>query len=440
MKPTENKVNGRQNPLDGPILLYGAGREAKSTRRFLKNFAPNAQVDVVVDSGPAEINDTFQVPLDTLIAAFGDNKYSMLVRSAGVSIYKREIVTARAAGVIVTSNVNLWARYKKNGTKTIAITGTKGKSTTAKLVHTMLKAAGIDAGIAGNIGVPALDLDHHEYVVLELSSFQCADLRLDPDIIGITPIFPEHLDWHLNERQYFADKLNILRRRHPYHCALASQVIAHPSLPQPPSDLVHALPNLSCEFTKQLSAQVAASALKGKHNLENAVLAARLALGAGIPEQAVLDGIANFLPLPHRLEEFEFSGKTFVNDSIATNPMATKAAIATYDGKKLALIIGGFDRDQNFDDLTNFLMSCQVASIWFLPGTGHRIAQKFNDKNLPFQTHIVASLEHIFKQLSANPAQFEILLLSPGAPSFNQFVNFEQRGKAFVELAKNYFG
>jgi len=440
MQPTENKAQNIANPLNGPILLYGAGREAKSTRRFLKNFAPNARVDVAVDHGPADMEETSQVPVDGLVDAFANNKYSMLVRSPGVSIYKREIIMAREAGVRVTTNVNLWARYKKNGAKTIAITGTKGKSTTAKLVYTMLKAAGLDAALAGNIGIPVLDLDHHEYVVLELSSFQCADLRLDPDFIGITPLFPEHLDWHRNERQYFNDKLNILCRRHPYHCALAPQVIAHSSLPQPFAGLAHALPALSCAFYQRLRKQVATSTLKGAHNLENAVLAARLALGTGILEQAVLDGIAAYLPLPHRLEEFHFSGKTFVDDSIATNPQATKAALATYGSENLALIIGGFDRDQNFDDLSNYLMACRVASIWFLPGTGHRIAKNFIGKDLPFKTHTIASLEHIFEQLRANPDQFEILLLSPGAPSFNQFVNFEQRGEVFVELARKYFG
>ncbi len=440
MNPTENKAKSIANPLNGPILLYGAGREAKSTRRFLKSIAPNAQVDVVVDNGPADLEETNQVPTSGLIDAFANNKYSMLVRSPGVSIYKKEIIMAREAGVRVTTNVNLWARYKKSGAKTIAITGTKGKSTTAKLVYTMLEAGGIDAALAGNIGVPVLDLGSHEYVVLELSSFQCADLRLDPDFIGITPLFPEHLDWHRNERQYFDDKLNILRRERPYYCALSPQVTAHSSLPQPTTNMVHALPELSCTFYKRLVEQVTTSSLKGKHNLENAVLAARLALGANISEQAVLDGIAAYLPLPHRLEEFHFSGKTFVDDSIATNPQATKAALATYGGESLALIIGGFDRDQNFDDLSNYLMSCQVASIWFLPGTGHRIAKNFIGKDLPFQTHTIASLEDIFKQLKANPAQFETLLLSPGAPSFNQFVNFEQRGEVFVELARKYFG
>jgi len=112
---------------DGPILLYGAGREAKSTLRFLGEFAPKAEIHVVVDSGKAELPNTIEVKPQGLIAAFEAGKYSMVVRSPGVSIYKQEIRSALEAGIEVTTNVNLWARHKKGNAKTIAITGTKGK-------------------------------------------------------------------------------------------------------------------------------------------------------------------------------------------------------------------------------------------------------------------------------------------------------------------------
>ncbi len=424
---------------NGPILLYGAGREANSTLSFLGDFAPEAEIHVAVDSGKADLPDTVEVAPESLIAAFEAGKYSLVVRSPGVSIYKQEIRAALKAGVEVTTNVNLWARYKKGTTKTIAVTGTKGKSTTAKLVHTMLRAAGLDAALAGNIGVPVLDLGDHEYVVLELSSFQCADLQLDPEYIGITALFPEHLDWHLNEQQYYADKLNILCRNRPFYCALSHQVLAHKSLPQPCAEMVTPLPRLGPEFCEILVGEVENSALKGDHNVANAALAARLAMGAGIERKRVLEGISDFSPLPHRLEEFHFGGKTFVNDSIATNPHATKAGVETYAGENLAVIIGGFDREQDFDDLSNFLLSSKLASIWFLPGTGHRIAQDFVDRDLAFKTHNIASLKDVFTNLAASPGQFDVLLLSPGAPSFNQFDNFEQRGETFVQLARKYF-
>ncbi|MCF6301741.1 MAG: UDP-N-acetylmuramoyl-L-alanine--D-glutamate ligase [Devosiaceae bacterium] len=426
--------------ITGPILLYGAGREAASSRKLLGEIAPNAQIDVCVDSGEANIPDTTLVPVSTIIEAFNNKHYSMVVRSPGVSIYKDELIAAKNAGIEVTTNVNLWATYRRGSTKVIALTGTKGKSTTAKLIFTILQTHGYDVGLAGNIGVPVTDLPSHDYVVLELSSFQCADLQLNPNFIGITSLFPEHLDWHGDAATYFADKMNILRRKAIYSCALSPQISAHPDLPQPPKGLVNKLPNLTLRFGEQVVAQVARSKLKGNHNLQNALLGARLAMGAGASEKSVLNGIAAFEPLPHRLQEFLAGGKTFVNDSIATNPEATKAAITAYADQKVALIIGGFDRDQDFTGLANSLRNAPVSSIWFLPDTGHRIAKRLSKHTMPMPIHIVETFEQIFEHLKADPDQFDVLLLSPGAPSFNQFKNFEKRGEAFLTLAAQTFG
>ncbi len=427
--------------IKGPILLYGAGREARSTRRFLTHAAPGEIVHVCDDSGRAELENTEQVPVEGLADAFANGDYATLVRSPGVSIYKKEIRAAKAASVRVTTNVNLWAQFRRGSSKVIALTGTKGKSTTAKLIHTILTQAGRDAGLAGNIGTPVLELDTHDFVVLELSSFQCADLELNPDFIGITSLFPEHLDWHDNrEEQYFADKLNILRRKKPYQCAISPQVTSNMQLPQPPKGLVHALPKLSFAFGQDLSDSVDASRLMGEHNLQNAILAARICLGAGISEQEVLNGITAFEPLPHRLEEHRHGPRTFVNDSIATNPEATKAAVHAYKGRRIALIVGGYDRDQDYESLARFLSAAPLSSIWFLPDTGHRIMDMPQLAKTSFPTFRVADLEEIFVRLQRDPDQFDVLLLSPGAPSFNQFDNFEQRGETFLALARKHFG
>ena len=427
-------------PIKGPILLYGAGREALSTRQLLKEIVPQTLVDVCVDQGEADVPDTNQVPVSSLIEAFEQGKYKTLVRSPGVSIYKPELIAAKNAGIEITTNINIWSEYRRGKTKIIALTGTKGKSTTAKLIYTMLLAAEFDVGLAGNIGIPVTQSAPHDYMVLELSSFQCADLKLNPDFIGITSIFPEHLDWHGDEATYINDKFNILRRTAPYKCALSLQICNHPNLPQPPNDLLGKLPHLTQEFGPKLADAVGLSSLKGEHNLQNAILAARLALGVGASEEAILEGIDNFEPLAHRLEEFSAGGKTFVNDSIATNPEATKAAIATYANKNVALIVGGFDRDQDYVNLVNYLHQAPITSIWFLPDTGHRIAKMLSVYDMDISTHTVQNLEQIFIDLKSSPDQFDVLLLSPAAPSFNQFKNFEKRGEAFLELARNYFG
>lgn len=432
-------------PVQGPVLLYGAGREAVSTRNFLQETSPDLTVHVCVDEGRAEIANTLQVPVSGLFEAFEKNYYATIVRSPGVSVYKPELLAAKAAKINITTNINLWAKYKCANNKIIALTGTKGKSTTAKLLFTMLEAANFDAALAGNIGVPVLELEHHKYVVLELSSFQCADLKLQPDFIGVTSLYPEHLDWHQTEEKYFSDKLNLLHQENFVHqgtnfkCALSAQVLTHYALSEKEKNLDKTLPDLSSNFQAIVKNQVQNSRLVGEHNLRNSELAARLALGIGLSKKAILQGIENFIPLPHRLQEFSFGNKTFVNDSIATNPQATKAAILAYGEKKPHIIIGGFDRDQDYEDLSKFLLEAPLSHIWFLPGTGHRIANMPEGKNLQFSTKKIASLEEIFEHLRANPDQFSTLILSPGAPSYNQFKNFEQRGETFVELARKIF-
>jgi len=426
--------------INGPVLLYGAGREALSSRKFLRRVAPDVSVHVCVDEGEADIPDTLQVPIISLLEAFKSGTYKTIIRSPGVSIYKPELIAAKAAGVEITTNVNLWAKFQRGNAKTIAFTGTKGKSTTAKLLFTILQSAKLDVGLAGNIGIPVLELEAHEYVVLELSSFQCADLKLASDFIGITSLFPEHLDWHETEQNYFSDKLNLLHQKPPAKCAFSEQVLSHHALSKNEKEIDKTLPALNEEFYQVMKNQVENSRLVGEHNLHNAVLAARIAIGMEVEQKAILKGIKNFIPLPHRLEEINVGGKTFVNDSIATNPEATKAAIDAYGQKNPALIIGGLDRNQNYDDLVKFLSDAPLSHIWFLPDTGHRIAKMLAEKNPKYSTSKVNSLNEIFKYLKAEPDRFDILILSPGAPSQNQFKNFEQRGEIFLELARKTFG
>lgn len=426
--------------LEGPVLLYGAGREAKSTRRFLAEAAPDLEVFVTTDSDDAQLKDTQFLPIADLPQAVADKKFNLIVRSAGVSIYKPVLVEARNLGTIITTNINLWAQFQRDGANVIAITGTKGKSTSAKLLHTMLVAGGYDAGLGGNIGLPPLDLNAHEWQVLELSSYQCSDLELQPDYCGVVSLYPEHLDWHEGEENYFRDKLNLLTRPKSVKYALSAQAATNPHLKALDLKANTLLPLLPFSLSVKMAEAATRSALIGAHNLANAGVVARIALAIGVSEEAIVEGIARFEPLPHRLQEVRHGGKTFVNDSISTNPEATKAAMAAYPHGKVALIIGGFDRGQNYDDLIARLPAAPISSLWLLPDTGHRIAEGLNLDALPYPATQVASLEDLFEQIAQLPDSFDALILSPGAPSYNQFKNFEERGQSFLDLAKKNFG
>ena len=183
--------------FEEPVLLYGAGREAISTRAFLKARQPDLKVFVTVDSGAADIAETEIIAPDDLPAAIRGHRFGLIVKSPGVSRYKDVFDMARDAGIPVTSNLNLWGAAYGADRMVIAISGTKGKSTTATLVHLMLTRSGVDAGLAGNVGLAPLEIaDRHKVVVFELSSYQTSDMSFLPDIAGLTNLYPEHVDWH----------------------------------------------------------------------------------------------------------------------------------------------------------------------------------------------------------------------------------------------------
>jgi UDP-N-acetylmuramoylalanine-D-glutamate ligase len=158
-------------------------------------------------------------------------------------------------------------------------------------------------------------------------------------------------------------------------------------------------------------------------------------------------GIGKFAPLPHRLEEHAIGDKTFVNDSISTTPEATKAALAAYEGTRLALIAGGHERLQDYSELAHLLGPRGVTVLVCLPVTGDRLATLTYAAAPEIDVIEAGTLDDALKALAGRTAKFDTVILSPGAPSYGQlettgkvFKNFEERGAAFVRLAQKYFG
>ena len=434
--------------FDHPVLLYGAGREARSTRAFIKARSPKTRVYVTVDGGEADIEDAeFIAPAD-LPQAIAEGRFKTIVKSPGVSRYRPIFAVAREAGVAVTSNLNLWGEAYRHGRTVIAITGTKGKSTTATLVALMLNESGLDAGLAGNVGLAPLEIaDKHQIVVFELSSYQTADIAFTPDLAGITNLTPEHTDWHRTVERYYADKLNLIDRDAPFPVALGAGAHEHPLVLAALRDKARLVPPLAPFIRDRLASAVSRSRLKGEHNLGNALLAAQLAMKAGADLEGVVRGINAFVPLPHRLEEHSFGKTIVVNDSISTTPEATKAALAAYEGSRIALIAGGHERQQDYAELAQLLAPRGVAILVCLPVTGDRLATLTYAAAPEIEVLEAPTLDDAMKALSTRIGRFDIVILSPGAPSYGQleapgkvFKNFEERGAAFVRLAGQYFG
>lgn len=434
--------------FDAPVLLYGAGREARSTRRFIAEQAPDTKVYVTVDSGEADIADAELIAPVDLPQAIAEHRFGTIVKSPGVSRYRPVFAMAREAGIAVTSNLNLWGKTYRDGRKVIAITGTKGKSTTATLVHLMLVESGLDAGLAGNVGVAPLEIaDRHPIIVFELSSYQTADMAFSPDIAAVTNLSPEHTDWHRDVERYYADKLNLIDRDTPFPVALGRGAHDHPLVLAALREKSRLIPPLAPFLADRVASAVARSKLKGEHNLDNARLAAAIALKAGGDIEGVVRGIQRFEPLPHRLEAHEIGGITFVDDSISTTPEATKVALAAYDGQRIALIAGGHERQQDYRELACLLEPHGVAVLVCLPVTGDRLATATYAAAPDIEVLEAATLEAGMQALHARRDRFDTVILSPAAPSYGQkrdettvFKNFEERGTAFIALAKSLFG
>lgn len=434
--------------FEDPVLLYGAGREARSTRAFIQARSPATRVFVTVDSGDADIADAeFIAPAD-LAQAIEQKRFSTIVKSPGVSRYRPIFAMAREAGIAVTSNLNLWGETFREGRKVIAITGTKGKSTTATLIHLMLTESGLDAGLAGNVGLAPLEIaDKHPIVVFELSSYQTADIAFTPDIAAITNLSPEHTDWHRSVERYYSDKLNLVDRDAPFPVALGVGALGQPLVMEAMRDPKRIIPPLAPFIRDRIATAVARSRLKGEHNLNNAVLAAQVAMKAGADLEGVIRGIEKFLPLPHRLEEHAFGGLTVVNDSISTTPEATKAALAAYEGGRIALIAGGHERHQDYAELAHLLAPRGVTVLVCLPVTGDRLATLTYAAAPEIEVLEAGTLDDALRALAGRTDRFDTVILSPGAPSYGQleapgkvFRNFEERGAAFVRLSEHYFG
>jgi UDP-N-acetylmuramoylalanine--D-glutamate ligase len=426
--------------FDAPVLLYGAGREASSTRQFLERTQPDLKVYVTVDSGSADIPGTQTIAAADLPAAIAERRFVTIVKSPGVSRYKPIFETAAAAGIAMTSNLNLWGATYRQGRTVIAISGTKGKSTTATLLHLMLVRSGIDAGLAGNVGLAPLEIaDKHAVVVFELSSYQTADMAFVPDVAGLTNLYPEHVDWHGSVERYYADKLNLIDRDGSFAVALGRAAHGNSRVAKAVGDHRRLVRPLTEAEAQTIERATAHSRLRGAHNLDNAILAAEMALAVGANMDGIIAGIAAFRPLPHRLEEHVFGGVTVVNDSISTTPEATKAALAAYPGRRIALIAGGHEREQDYDELATLLAPRGVTLLVTLPVTGQRLAAATREQAQGIRVIEADTLEAAIDVLTERRSSFDTIILSPGAPSYNQFRNFEERGQKFVDLCAARF-
>src|SRR5690606_816269 len=368
-------------------------------------------------------------------------------------------IAAAARGTRFVGGTALWfgERAGADGVVpgTVCVTGTKGKSTTTALLAHLLRAGGHRTALAGNIGLPLLEVlrDEADYWAIELSSYQTGDVADSggrPQVAVALNIFPEHLDGHGSHERYVADKLRLFTDARPRIAVLNAGDPILASLQLPGSEVRwfnhEAGWHLRGEALHRGGAFVmdtAALPLPGRHNRGNlcAVLTAIEALG--LDATSLAPSAAGFRPLPHRLQVLGTrDGLTWVNDSISTTPHASLAALEVHRRERVALLVGGHDRGLPWEDFAAAMRPRRPRAIVTMghgrPGpTGGRIpallAPLVDECGLAL--HAAEDLEAAVAMARTALGGNGVVLLSPGAPSFGAYRDYTERGRHFATLA-----
>ncbi len=442
----------RFSELEGRrVGVWGAGREIASLAEQIARRLPAARIavaafDTIPSTGLPEALEAFAPQLVTGAEAQPAlSGCDVVVRSPGVSIHRPELRALSGEGVPVTTATSLWLA-ERAGRRVVGVTGTKGKSTTAALAHHLARAAGEEAELAGNIGRPALDLldcGSESLAIVELSSYHVADLAVGPEVATITNLYAEHADWHGSERAYRAEKLRILGLPGVRQAVLPGR---QPELRSAPTSAERRLFGDPAGWDLAGGAITFAGAprieadrlpLPGEHNALNlcAALTALEAAGLRLPE--LPGALAGFEALAHRLQTVaESGGLRWVDDSISTTPESALAALASFQDGPVVLLGGGQDRGQDFTALARELAR-RDATLVAIGTTGPRLIAAARDAGLPAARAIAADdIEHAVALIRAHAIPGSVVLLSPAAPSYDGFRDFEERGERFAALAR----
>jgi len=369
--------------------------------------------------------------------------YDGVVVSPGVPLNRHPITEAAAAAdVPIIGDIELFAlaRASLPAHRVIGITGTNGKSTTASLVHHILKSAAIPVRLGGNIGIPILSqepLAPGGVYVLELSSYQIdLTLSLDCDIAVLLNITPDHLDRYDGFAGYVASKARLFEMQGEGHVAVfgvgdeETAIIAGKQAARLGPDMV-----AQVDGAEIAQLQKNWPSLQGPHNLQNAAVAVTIVEALGITQAQWQASLPTFRGLPHRMERVaDLGGVLFINDSKATNAASAAPALAAFPpdpGPRIHWIVGGLPKEDSLDECAPYFG--HVAAAYTIGDAGPRFAEVL----APY-THVTRSemLAEAIRQAMAAAKPGDVVMLCPACASFDQFRDFEARGDAFCQIVE----
>jgi len=431
------------------IAIAGYGIEGESNYRYWNT--PDNQVVIVDERQPAH-----PVPVDASLIVGEDafaklEGYDVVVRTAGLA--PRKIKTD---GKIWSATNEFFAKCQA---PIIGVTGTKGKGTTCSLIASILRAAGKNVHLVGNIGVPALDIlsdiNANDIIVYELSSFQLWDIEKSPQTAVMLPIEPDHLDVHADFEDYVTAKANITNFQKAPDVViwnaddeLTSEICQNSVAIWTPylSEFGAYIKDDWFWFRSEKICSTNEMRIPGKHNIENACAAITAAWYhvPGKSEQqnvtdefaaAVISGLNSFTGLPHRLKFVRTVNEVaYYDDSISTTPGSAIAAIHAFESPKV-LILGGSEKGADYTQLINEIInSPSIRAIIAVGKTGGQIAELLNAKQAGVVVNRIDSTSMTdFVQAAAGVAQpGDVVVLSPASASFDMFKSYSDRGDQFI--------
>jgi UDP-N-acetylmuramoylalanine--D-glutamate ligase len=425
---------------DRRVAIWGFGREGRAALAALRSRVPSLRVTVFCSD--AEARDAGKNAVTTPPDAAALSAFDIVIKSPGISAYRPELIEAEHNGTRFTSGTALWFAEHPEA-RTIGVTGTKGKSTVSALIAHFLRALRLRTALAGNIGMPLLELldppAAPDLWVVELSSFQT---RAAPkvDVGVINNLYEEHLDWHGTRERYAADKLALgLAARTLVINALQPELVTRTSahahrVTFGDADGWH-VRDRAIYLDDRRAFELAELPIAGPHNALN-VCAALTALDvAGEDVLAALPHVRSFRPLPHRLQVLgERDGFRWIDDSIATTPQATLEALASVGRGTTTVLVGGHERGLDWRAFADEARRAPPYAIVAMGANGPRIARVLRETGGDYRLETAGALDEAVGIARRVTPAGGAILLSPGAPSFDQFRDYAERGTAFALL------
>jgi UDP-N-acetylmuramoylalanine--D-glutamate ligase len=427
---------------DAAVGVWGLGVEGQASIRRLRSMGCDP---VLVDDAPsAQAIAGLEVLATDAGGMAALQRCDVVVKSPGISRYKREVTELEGAGATVCGGLGLFMA-EADATRVACITGTKGKSTTTALAVHLLNGLGLRARAGGNIGRPPWDPSGEpppDYWIIETSSFQVPDLQNGPEVVAVTSLAPDHLDWHGTVERYYADKLSLCTKP-GVTLALGDgadeELRAHAALLGPHLRWVgDAEVHRDGTWSQALG-------LHGPHNARNASIARAVLEGLGIPGASDNDRLAEaaqgFDGLPSRCRSLgTVGGVEFVDDSLSTNVLPAQAALHAFAGRPVALLVGGHDRGVDYAPLGETIAArTSPTLVVTMPDNGPRIGTAVRDADDGRVEVIDAeSLAAAVDAAVAWTGPGGVVLLSPAAPSFGRFADYRERSAAFAAAASRH--